>query len=67
MELRAGFGYAGELEIDGLVVIGRRIVMCGPELSRRHQGDGHSGTIDNDLAYTDYSIGSDTAEHRLLP
>jgi len=55
-------------EIDGLVVIGGDgSLRGGLELSRAGiKVMGIPGTIDNDLAYTDYSIGFDTAVNTVL-
>ena len=55
-------------EIDGLVVIGGDGSFQGAnKLGRGHiKVMGIPGTIDNDLAYTDYTIGFDTAVNTVL-
>ncbi len=59
---------ANIFEIDGLVVIGGEGSFAGArELSQRGiMCIGIPGTIDNDLAYTDFSIGFDTAVNNVL-
>ncbi|AIF53472.1 6-phosphofructokinase [Pelosinus sp. UFO1] len=55
-------------EIDGLIVIGGDGSFQGAnKLGRSHiKVMGVPGTIDNDLAYTDYTIGFDTAVNTVL-
>lgn len=55
-------------EIDGLVVIGGNGSFCGGvKLAEANiPVIGLPGTIDNDLAYTDYTIGFDTAVNTVL-
>ena len=55
--------------IEGLVVIGGNGSMAGAlQLSKEHEFPviGIPGTIDNDLGYTDYTIGFDTAVNTVL-
>jgi len=58
----------GEYKIDGLIVIGGDGSFQGAsKLSRGNiKVMGIPGTIDNDLAYTDYTIGFDTAVNTVL-
>ena len=56
-------------EIEGLVVIGGDGSFRGAEILSRDYGIptiGIPGTIDNDLAYTDYTLGFDTAVNTCL-
>jgi len=58
-----------DLKIEDLVVIGGNGSLMGAKLlSERHGVNviGIPGTIDNDLAYTDYTIGYDTALNTVL-
>ena len=58
-----------ELGIDALVVIGGDGSFTGAKLLSDEQGInvvGIPGTIDNDLAYTDYTLGFDTAVNTVL-
>ena len=58
-----------ELKIEDLIVIGGNGSLTGARLlSERHGVNviGLPGTIDNDLAYTDYTIGYDTALNTVL-
>ena len=57
------------LGIEGLVVIGGDGSFTGAKLLSDEQGInvvGIPGTIDNDLAYTDYTLGFDTAVNTVL-
>ena len=58
-----------ELGIEGLVVIGGDGSFTGAKCLSDEQGInvvGIPGTIDNDLAYTDYTLGFDTAVNTVL-
>lgn len=58
-----------KLGIEGLVVIGGDGSFTGAKLLSDEQGInvvGIPGTIDNDLAYTDYTLGFDTAVNTVL-
>ena len=58
-----------KLGIEGLVVIGGNGSITGAKLLAEETGMhvvGIPGTIDNDLAYTDYTIGFDTAVNTVL-
>lgn len=58
-----------KLGIDGLIVIGGNGSLTGAKLLADETGMpviGIPGTIDNDLAYTDYTIGFDTAVNTVL-
>lgn len=58
-----------KLGIEGLVVIGGNGSLTGAKLLAEETGlhvIGIPGTIDNDLAYTDYTIGFDTAVNTVL-
>ena len=58
-----------KLGVDGLVVIGGDGSFTGAKLLSDEQGInvvGIPGTIDNDLAYTDYTLGFDTAVNTVL-
>ncbi len=58
-----------KLGIEGLVVIGGNGSLTGAKLLEEETGMkviGIPGTIDNDLAYTDYTIGFDTAVNTVL-
>lgn len=58
------YGNLKKHEIDGLVVIGGDGSFRGANMLQQESGVktiGLPGTIDNDLAYTDYTIGFDTA------
>ncbi len=66
--LRKALNVASVFKIDGLIVIGGDGSFKGAEeLSEKGiPCIGIPGTIDNDLAYTDYSIGFDTAVNNVL-
>lgn len=58
-----------KLGIEGLIVIGGNGSLTGAKLLAEETGlhvIGLPGTIDNDLAYTDYTIGFDTAVNTVL-
>ena len=58
-----------KLKIEGLVVIGGNGSLEGARILSEESGIlvmGLPGTIDNDLAYTDYTIGFDTAVNTVL-
>lgn len=58
-----------KLKIEGLIVIGGNGSLEGARLLSEETGIpviGLPGTIDNDLAYTDYTIGFDTAVNTVL-
>ena len=58
-----------KLDIEGLIVIGGNGSLTGAKLLSEETGMpviGIPGTIDNDLAYTDYTIGFDTAVNTVL-
>lgn len=57
-----------ENEIDGLVVIGGDGSFAGAQVLTDYgiPAIGIPGTIDNDLAYTDYTLGFDTALNTVL-
>ena len=58
-----------KLKIEGLVVIGGNGSLAGANILSEESGIpvmGLPGTIDNDLAYTDYTIGFDTAVNTVL-
>ena len=58
-----------KLGIEGLIVIGGNGSLTGAKLLEEETGMpviGIPGTIDNDLAYTDYTIGFDTAVNTVL-
>ncbi len=58
-----------KLGVEGLVVIGGDGSFTGAKLLSDEQGInvvGIPGTIDNDLAYTDYTLGFDTAVNTVL-
>ena len=58
-----------KLKIEALVVIGGNGSLAGAQLLSEETGIpvmGLPGTIDNDLAYTDYTIGFDTAVNTVL-
>ncbi len=58
-----------KIGVDGLVVIGGDGSFTGAKLLSDEQGInvvGIPGTIDNDLAYTDYTLGFDTAVNTVL-
>ena len=58
-----------KLGIEGLIVIGGNGSLAGAKLLAEESGIpvmGLPGTIDNDLAYTDYTIGFDTAVNTVL-
>jgi 6-phosphofructokinase 1 len=55
--------------VEGLIVIGGDGSFRGAQLLSKEHGikvAGLPGTIDNDLAYTDYTIGFDTAQNTVL-
>ena len=58
-----------KLKIEGLVVIGGNGSLTGAKIFSERYGIGViglPGTIDNDLSYTDYTIGFDTAINTVL-
>lgn len=58
-----------KLKIEGLIVIGGNGSLAGAQLLAEESGIpvmGLPGTIDNDLAYTDVTIGFDTAVNTVL-
>ena len=64
-----GYENLKKLGIEGLVVIGGNGSLTGAKLLEEETGMkviGIPGTIDNDLAYTDYTIGFDTAVNTVL-
>lgn len=67
--MEKGFATIKDLKIEDLVVIGGNGSLTGAKiLSERHGVNviGIPGTIDNDLGYTDYTIGYDTALNTVL-
>ncbi len=66
--LRKALNIAGVFKIDGLIVIGGDGSFRGAEKLCENGIPciGIPGTIDNDLAYTDYTIGFDTAVNNVL-
>lgn len=67
--MEKGFATIKELKIEDLVVIGGNGSLTGAKiLAERHGVNviGIPGTIDNDLGYTDYTIGYDTALNTVL-
>jgi len=67
--MEKGFATIKDLKIEDLVVIGGNGSLTGAKiLAERHGVNviGIPGTIDNDLGYTDYTIGYDTALNTVL-
>ena len=67
--MEKGYAKLKELKIEDLVVIGGNGSFTGAKLLAERHGVsvvGIPGTIDNDLAYTDYTIGYDTALNTVL-
>lgn len=67
--MEKGFATIKELKIEDLVVIGGNGSLTGAKiLAERHGVNviGIPGTIDNDLGYTDFTIGYDTALNTVL-
>ncbi len=66
---RKAYDNMKKLGIEGLIVIGGNGSLTGAKLLSEETGMpviGIPGTIDNDLAYTDYTIGFDTAVNTVL-
>lgn len=67
--MEKGFATIKELKIEDLVVIGGNGSLTGAKILAEKHGVnviGIPGTIDNDLGYTDYTIGYDTALNTVL-